>query len=95
MTRREMDKTLSKPLTERKKNGEIVFDWEDDSKVFKAITSEEAVKCFFDDDETILKCKTLFGSYFFGIGLEECEIIPFKKLKELFKNGKWYVYTLK
>ena len=93
MTRREMSKLLKTPLCERQATGGQVLDWESDDKAFIPIRNNLAMDQFLYEDVCILKCKASSGTYFFGVGLEECDNMPFKKVLELFRSGKWYIYS--
>ena len=91
MTRREMNNILKVPFIERCKKGLPTFDWEDGSKYFVRITNERASELFSTD--SILKCNGSKGTYYFGVGVEDCEKMPYKKVKELLTYGVWYLYT--
>jgi hypothetical protein len=45
------------------------------------------------EDRIILKCKYNFDVYYFGVGLIDCDNISLKKLKKLYQQGTWFVYT--
>ena len=46
-----------------------------------------------EDEETILKVEIGSDAYFFGLGLKDCDNISLTKLKKLYKDGTWYLYT--
>ena len=100
MTRHDFHNILEIPIEERRKNGMTVFEWECWSKSFHYIPNDLAMKHFMElndssnkEDKIILKCKYNSDVYYFGVGLKDCDNISLKKLRKLYQQGTWYVYT--
>lgn len=101
MTRHEFHHILeTKDFDERKKKGLPVFEWEHCAKSFQYIPNDLAMKHFMKlndssegEDRIILKCKYNSDVYYFGVGLKDCDNISLKKLKKLYQQGTWSVYT--
>lgn len=102
MTRHEIHNTLKIPFSKRISQGLQIFDWEHCSKKFYEISNELAINHLLEmsediskkeDDPMILKCECNGKTYYFGVGLKECENITLKKLRKLYNHATWYVYT--
>ena len=102
MTRHELRKILEISWGERHKQGLQTFEWEHCAKSFQRITNDVAINHFMKmsndtckekEDPTILKCESKFGTYYFGVGLKDCDHITLRNLKNLYNNGNWYIYT--
>ena len=102
MTRQEVQQILKKPFYERSAEGSTILEWEHCAKKFYNIPNELALEhlmgmsenfCKEDDDPMILRCDYKGESYYFGIGLDECENLSLKQIRELYKYATWSVYT--
>ena len=95
MNRKTLDQILSMSMSERKKKGLKIFDWEHGCKSFQAIPKEivgenliEAAKLKNGEKRTILKCEYRSNVYYFGVGAYTERLT----LNMLVK-GKWSIYT--
>ena len=101
MTRHELHEILKKSFSERKAEGLPIFEWEHCAKSFHYIRNNLAMEHLMNmskenqksKEPTILKCVDPTGAYYFGIGLSDCENITLKKLRKLYRDGRWSVYT--
>lgn len=102
MTRHELHNTLKNPFGKRSSQESQMFEWEHCAKKFFKISNDLAINHLLkmsediskkEDDPRILKCECNGETYYFGVGLEECENITLKKLRKLYNHATWYVYT--
>lgn len=102
MTRQDVQQILQTPFYERSSKGLQILEWEHCAKKFYKIPSELAMEHLMnmhedarknDDDPMILKAEIDTDTYYFGIGLDECENLPLNQIRELYKNATWSVYT--
>ena len=102
MTRQEVQQILQTPFYARSSKGLQTLEWEHCAKKFYKIPNDLALEHLMnmaenirenDDDPMILKCELANETYFFGIGLGECENLTLKQIRELYNNATWYVYT--
>lgn len=102
MTLQEMHEILKTPFYDRASKGLPIFPWEHCAKKFYKIPNDLALEHLMemsseiskdDDDPMILKCEYSGGAYYFGIGLNNCENISLKEVRELYNHATWYVYT--
>lgn len=99
MTQHEVHEILKTPFYERSSKGLPILEWEHCAKKFYKIPNDLALKhlmkmgCKTDDDPMILKCEYDGDAYYFGIGLNNCENITLKEVRELYNHATWYVYT--
>ena len=91
MTRQELHEILKIPYFDRYEQGLPILEWEKWAKRFQHISSDLAMKNLMKS--SILMVKMDSEVYYFGLGLEDCENITLKELKELYNYGSWYVYT--
>ena len=95
MTRYIVRETLKIPFSQRYKYGPI-FEWEHCAKKFCKISNDLAMYYLmrtYQEEQVVLKVESDSGTYYFGIGLKDCDNITLKDLKKLYKDGTWYVYT--
>ena len=102
MTRQEVQEILKTPFYGRTSKGLPILEWEHCAKKFYKIPNDLAFEHLMempdkfrkeDDDPTILKCEIGGAAYYFGIGLDECENLTLKQIKELYNHATWYAYT--
>ena len=102
MTRHELHEILKIPFWKRHSQGMQTLEWEHCAKAFYKITNDLALEHLMkiyddiskeDDDPMILKCESDCGTYYFGVGLTDCDAITLKELRELYNRATWYVYT--
>lgn len=102
MTRQEVQQILMKPFYERCSKGSTILEWEHCAKKFYSIPNELALEHLMgmaenfskeDDDPMILKCEYKNDTYYFGIGLDDCENLSLQQIRELYKYATWSVYT--
>ena len=102
MTRNELHEILKIPFSKRHSQGLQTFEWEHCCKKFYKIPNYLAIKhmmelfeyiCKESDDSIILQCEYGLDTYYFGVGLSDCDNLILKELRELYNNATWYVDT--